>query len=127
MVRSKKTKVRKPSNALRPATATDPAPIVAATIDYERWLHKRIDVVEPDLQLKHKDMAGSLFAFLRATFYRWASLWPEALSYSLNDAMNVSRFRDRGLALGWRQRSFAFRSSSHRVFDPEFGVEELIL
>ncbi|HBH42194.1 MAG TPA: hypothetical protein DDW26_09890, partial [Rhizobiales bacterium] len=22
-------------------------------------------------------MAGSLFAFLRATFYRWASLWPE--------------------------------------------------
>jgi Uncharacterized protein conserved in bacteria (DUF2252) len=77
MVRSKKKKVLSPSNALRPATATDLAPIVAATIDYERWLHKRIDVVEPDLQLKHKDMAGSLFAFLRATFYRWASLWPE--------------------------------------------------
>jgi hypothetical protein len=77
MVRSKKKKARTPSNALRPATATDPAPIVAATSDYERWLHERIDVVEPDLQLKHKDMAGSLFAFLRATFYRWASLWPE--------------------------------------------------
>ena len=48
-----------------------------ATIDYERWLKKRIDVVEPDLQMKHEAMAGSLFAFLRATFYRWVSLWPE--------------------------------------------------
>jgi hypothetical protein len=48
-----------------------------ATNDYERWLKKRIDVVEPDLQLKHEAMAGSLFAFLRATFYRWVSLWLE--------------------------------------------------
>ena len=40
-------------------------------------LHQRIDVVEPDLQLKHKEMADSLFAFLRATFYRWVSLWQE--------------------------------------------------
>ena len=54
-----------------------PAPIVAATIDYERWLHKRINVVESDLLMKHNQMAGSLFAFLRATFYRWASLWLE--------------------------------------------------
>ena len=26
---------------------------------------------------EHDEMAASLFAFLRATFYRWASLWPE--------------------------------------------------
>ena len=32
---------------------------------------------DPDLQLKHEAMAGSLFAFLRATFYRWVSLWLE--------------------------------------------------
>ena len=52
-------------------------PIVTATVDYERWLKKHVAVVETDLQLKHKEMTTSLFAFLRATFYRWASLWPE--------------------------------------------------
>jgi hypothetical protein len=77
MVRSKTKKARNPPNAHRPAIATDPAPIVAATIDYERWLRQRIDVVEPDLQLKHKKMAGSLFVFLRGTFYRWVPLWLE--------------------------------------------------
>ena len=52
-------------------------PIVTATIDYEHWLKKHVAVVETDLQLKHKEMAASLFAFMRATFYRWVSLWPE--------------------------------------------------
>jgi hypothetical protein len=60
-----------------PVTANASAPIIAATNCYERWLHKRIDVVESDLRLKHADMAAALFAFLRKTFYRWASLWPE--------------------------------------------------
>jgi hypothetical protein len=77
MARSKKAPTHDRRDARLAATAPDPAPIVAATIDYERWLHKRTDVVEPDLELKHKQMTGSLFAFLRATFYRWASLWPE--------------------------------------------------
>ncbi|MGH9551442.1 MAG: DUF2252 family protein, partial [Terriglobales bacterium] len=77
MVRSIKKKALSPRNALRPATATDPAPIIIATLDYERWVHKRIDVVEPDLKLKHEQMGSSLFAFLRATFYRWVSLWQE--------------------------------------------------
>jgi hypothetical protein len=77
MVRSVKKTTRNSSSALPPATASGSAPIIAATIGYERWLHKRIDVVEADLELKHQQMAGSLFAFLRATFYRWASLWPE--------------------------------------------------
>jgi hypothetical protein len=77
MARSKKAHAHDSRDALPAASAPDPAPIVAATIDYEHWLHKRTDVVEPDLELKHKQMTGSLFAFLRATFYRWASLWPE--------------------------------------------------
>ncbi len=59
-----------------PAPVTT-APIVSATIDYEHWLRKEIDVVELDLQLKHRQMAGSLFAFLRGTFYRWSQLWKE--------------------------------------------------
>ena len=50
------------------------APIVTATIDYEDWLSRQVDVVEADLQLKHRQMASSLFAFLRATFYRWGPL-----------------------------------------------------
>ena len=53
------------------------APIVTATIDYEDWLSRQVDVVEADLRLKHRQMASSLFAFLRATFYRWGPLWKE--------------------------------------------------
>lgn len=52
-------------------------PIVTATIDYERWVKKHVAVYDADLQKKHEEMATSLFAFLRATFYRWASLWSE--------------------------------------------------
>ena len=75
MVRSKKAKAH--SHDRRSAATTGSAAIVAATIDYEGWLQTRVDVVESDIKLKHKQMAGSLFAFLRATFYHWASRWPE--------------------------------------------------
>ncbi len=78
MADAKKLKAKSPGDASSPDAATGPAPVVAATIDYERWLHKQIDVVESDLQLKHRQMAGSLFAFLRGTFYRWGPLWKEA-------------------------------------------------
>ena len=77
MVRSKEKKAGASGDAHRSVVETDAAPIIMATIDYERWLKRRIDVVEPDLHLKHEAMAGSLFAFLRATFYRWVSLWQE--------------------------------------------------
>lgn len=40
-------------------------------------MHKKVEVVESDLKLKHQLMRGSVFTFLRATFYRWASLWQE--------------------------------------------------
>ena len=49
-------------------------PVAAATQAYERWLGKRLDIVESDLALKHKLMQGSVFVFLRGTFYRWAAL-----------------------------------------------------
>jgi hypothetical protein len=51
--------------------------IVGATRSYERWLGSQIDVVRPDLDKKHQDMARDPFMFLRATFYRWAELWPQ--------------------------------------------------
>ena len=63
------------------ATAHNHPAIVAATIGYERWLHERLDVVKDDLDEKHRQMTRSLFAFLRATFYRWGPFWLEVCSH----------------------------------------------
>ncbi|HEV2178255.1 MAG TPA: DUF2252 family protein [Terriglobia bacterium] len=51
--------------------------ILKTTEKYESWLARRIPIVEADLKLKHKEMAAEVFPFLRATFYRWAEIWPE--------------------------------------------------
>lgn len=48
-----------------------------ATARYERWLRQHIELVASDLRLKHARMRESRFAFLRATYYRWAQVWPE--------------------------------------------------
>src|SRR5262245_39912767 len=63
---------RSPSSASRSmgeGGKTDTPPIVADTQAYERWLRKRVDS-ESDLAYKHQQMRDSVFAFLRATFYR---------------------------------------------------------
>jgi uncharacterized protein (DUF2252 family) len=49
----------------------------AATRGYEAWLARTVPMVRADLRLKHRLMAADPFSFLRATFYRWAQLWPE--------------------------------------------------
>ena len=51
--------------------------IVEATRRYEAWLKRRIPVVKRDLDYKHKQMRLDPFRFFRATYYRWAQLWPE--------------------------------------------------
>src|SRR6266436_5264384 len=38
---------------------------------------RRVPVLRGDLDLKHRLMAGDVFSFQRATFYRWAQLWPD--------------------------------------------------
>ncbi len=48
-----------------------------ATSAYERWLRHQVPVLQGDLDLKHRLMAGDVFSFLRATYYRWAQLWPQ--------------------------------------------------
>jgi Uncharacterized protein conserved in bacteria (DUF2252) len=48
-----------------------------ATAGFEAWLARHLTIVEPDLELKHKRMREGAFLFLRATFYRWAQIWPE--------------------------------------------------
>ncbi len=51
--------------------------VVKATRRYEDWLAERTNVVQKDLRLKHTSMKAEVFPFLRATYYRWAQLWPE--------------------------------------------------
>jgi hypothetical protein len=54
--------------------------IVKATKKYEKWLGSIIPLVQEDLELKHKRMAESPFAFLRGAFYRWVQLFEENCS-----------------------------------------------
>ena len=49
-----------------------------ATAAYEQWLATKLEIVDEDLREKHALMRDALFPFLRATFYRWCQLWPEA-------------------------------------------------
>jgi hypothetical protein len=51
--------------------------IAKATRKFESWLGKQIPLIPADLALKHRLMAHDAFTFLRATFYRWAQVWPE--------------------------------------------------
>jgi len=51
--------------------------VVEATLEFDRWLEQRLVIDESDLRYKHVRMAEDAFSFLRATFYRWAQLWPD--------------------------------------------------
>lgn len=64
-----------------------------ATDAYERWLGKRLRLVEVDLAKKHQHMQEALFPFLRATFYRWLQLWRDVCS-NLADAPRVDAVGD---------------------------------
>jgi hypothetical protein len=51
--------------------------VVKATRQFEDWLGRRTDLVQPDLRLKHANMKAQVFLFMRATYYRWAQVWPK--------------------------------------------------
>ncbi len=51
--------------------------IIKATRSYEAWLGGRVSLVAGDLEAKHDVMRQSAFGFLRATYYRWAQVFPE--------------------------------------------------
>ena len=59
-----------------------------ATAKYEAWLGRHLTLLESDLNLKHEAMRTAKFPFLRATFYRWAQIFPEVCS-KLNSAVKV--------------------------------------
>jgi hypothetical protein len=50
--------------------------IVQATRSYERWLAGLLPLIRSDLRARHEAMRSGIFPFLRATFYRWAQVWP---------------------------------------------------
>lgn len=51
--------------------------VVKATRQFEAWLSQRTQINRRDLRLKHSRMKEELFAFFRATFYRWSQVWPQ--------------------------------------------------
>ncbi len=51
--------------------------VVKATRHFENWLALRTRIDQKDLRLKHSNMKADVFMFLRATYYRWAQLWPQ--------------------------------------------------
>jgi hypothetical protein len=51
--------------------------VIKATRNFEEWLGHRTDIVKKDLRFKHESMRAAIFPFLRATFYRWAQMWPQ--------------------------------------------------
>jgi len=52
--------------------------VVSATAEYDRWLAQRLGaIIKRDLKRKHREMSEDPFSFLRATFYRWAQVWPQ--------------------------------------------------
>ena len=56
--------------------AAGPPAFAEATAAYELWLGDTLSLVPADLQRKHEQMRLTGLGFLRATFYRWAQLWP---------------------------------------------------
>lgn len=67
--------------------------IVDWTAKYEKWMSDHIKIVPEDLAQKHIDMAKDPFLFLRATYYRWAKMFPELLP-ELQDAPVVRSVGD---------------------------------
>jgi hypothetical protein len=49
-----------------------------ASSQYESWMSAQVRLLPADLRLKHERMRQGPFPFLRATYYRWAQVWPEA-------------------------------------------------
>jgi hypothetical protein len=51
--------------------------ITSTTVEYETWLRSVTNIDDGELDTKHNKMTCSEFAFLRATFYRWAHSFPK--------------------------------------------------
>jgi hypothetical protein len=90
--------------------------VLKATQEYEAWAEARTPFLKDDLALKHERMAESPFLFFRASFYRWAQLWPEAcpelakaptvLAVADLHVENFGTWRDADSRLAWGVNDF---------------------
>lgn len=90
--------------------------ITSATEAYERWAARHVELLPDDLKLKHRAMTASAFAFMRATFYRWAGLYdkacpglaktPRVLAVGDLHVENFGTWRDREGRLVWGINDF---------------------
>ncbi len=95
--------------------------IVEATKSYESWLGKITKLRRSELDRKHQIMRDNKFAFLRATYYRWAQIWvdvcpelardPSVLAVGDLHVENFGTWRDIEGRLVWGINDFdeAFR------------------
>ena len=90
--------------------------ILEATKRYEAWLISNSLINQKHLILKHEIMKADIFAFLRATFYRWIQLWldlcpdlnsaPTVLAVADLHVENFGTWRDREGRLVWGINDF---------------------
>jgi hypothetical protein len=83
---------------------------------YEDWLGKQCDVVEADLDSKHRRMRKSAFDFLRTTYFRWArtiealcpaiAAAPQVLCIGDIHVENYGTWRDADARLVWGINDF---------------------
>jgi uncharacterized protein DUF2252 len=50
--------------------------VVEWTRAHDKWLASEVPLVPADLRKKHREMRKDAFRFLRATYYRWAEIFP---------------------------------------------------
>jgi hypothetical protein len=87
-----------------------------ASSQYESWISAQLRLLPADLRLKHERMREAPFPFLRATYYRWAQVWPEVCSkfglgprvLSVGDlhVENFGTWRDSEGRLAWGVNDF---------------------
>ncbi|MBB3460876.1 DUF2252 family protein [Rhizobium sp. BK377] len=86
--------------------------------DYEAWLAYELqgELVQEDIDEKHRKMCGEAFAFLRATYWRWAEIiyevrpeladMPQVLSIGDTHLENFGTWRDIEGRLVWGANDF---------------------
>jgi hypothetical protein len=87
-----------------------------ANEQYEQWLAERIPLIPADILRKHALMGEAPFPFLRATFFRWAQMWPalcphqqtapEVLAVGDLHVENFGTWRDADGRLVWGVNDF---------------------
>jgi len=90
--------------------------ILKSTARYEAWLSRHLRIVPEDLEFKHQQMRSQPFPFVRATYYRWAQIFPtvceaeakapRALAVGDLHVENFGTWRDKDGRLVWGINDF---------------------